>query len=105
MSESYAASVIEVLRPHFPETVSADADVLTWWIEQSASGRDPSAEFIMDDVASARWRLKPDSRDRRRVRLSYYPVIPPGSEADREMERTVNEALSAIVTAREGTDD
>ena len=102
MSESYAAAVIEVLRPHFPEAMSADADVLTWWIGHQGSGfATTSAEFIVDDVASARWRLRPDPADRRRVRLCYYPVLPPGSEADRELERTVNEALS-LIAARTG---
>jgi hypothetical protein len=101
MSESYAASVIEVLRPHFPEATSADADVLTWWIGHDHDLHDPAAEFIVDDPIRARWRLRPDPADRRRVRLCYYPVTPPGSEADLGLERAVNEALSAIVTARE----
>jgi hypothetical protein len=100
MSESYAASVIEVLRPHFPETVSADADVLTWWIGKQAQDPEPSAEFIVDDPAAARWRLYPHPDDPRRVRLACFRSRP--SESDAELERTVNEALSAIVTARTG---
>jgi len=93
---SYAAAVIEVLRPHFPDAVNADTDVLTWWIEQQAADRDPAGEFIMDDPRTARWRLKPDSRDLTRVRLAYYPVIPPGSDAGNALKQTVNDALRAL---------
>jgi hypothetical protein len=100
MGESYAASVIEVLRPHFPETVSTDADVLTWWIGHQGSGfATTSAEFIVDDVASARWRLYPHPDDPRRVRLACFRSRP--SESDAELERTVNEALS-LIAARTG---
>ncbi len=93
----YAAAVVRVLREHFedlnhPAVAVAAADAI------DRQTRDPQAsfEFIVDDPRRACWRLKPDSRDRRRVRLAYFPVIPPGSESRRELERTVNEALEGL---------
>ena len=54
----------------------------------------------MDDPYSARFRLKADSRDRRRVRLAYFPVVLPGSLVAARLERTVNDALEALEADR-----
>lgn len=99
MSTEYAAAVVRVLSEHFPDLADPDTvRTLTQWIDRQ--GRDPQAgtEFIVDDPWSARWRLKPDSRDRRRVRLGYFPVIPRATAGD-DLERTVNEALDALQAA------
>ena len=97
MSESYAASVVEVLREHNlidPAFMQMTEDIISYQL------RDPqdSFEFIVDDPWSARWRLKASSDDRRRVRLAYYPVVPPGSVAGNALECVVNEALRALET-------
>ena len=99
MSESYAASVVEVLREHNlidPAFMQMTEDIISYQL------RDPqdSFEFIMDDPWSARWRLRPCREDYRRVRLYYCPVMPPGSAANIELERTVNDALQALEADR-----
>ena len=93
----YAASVVEVLRAHFPDlTDPRTAEIARRAIERNA--RDPQASFevIVDDPGSARFRLKTRSDDRRRVRLAYYPVFPPGSVAGNALELVVNDALRAL---------
>ena len=94
---NYAASVVEVLREYFPDLTDPDvAKTAKAAIDRQMRSPRDSFEFIVDDPWSARWRLKADSQDRRLVRLAYYPVIPPGSGANNELERTVNDALSRI---------
>jgi hypothetical protein len=94
---SYAAQVVQVLREHFPDlTDPRTAEIVARAIERNA--RDPQASFevIVDDPGSARFRLKARSEDRRRVRLAYYPVSPPGSVAGNALEVIVNDALRAL---------
>ena len=92
----YAASVVEVLRAHLPDFDPEAADITAKAVE--INGRRPQVRFecIVDDPGSARWRLRSRSVDRSKVRLAYYPVIPPGSDANRELERIVNDALRAL---------
>jgi len=40
--------------------------------------------------------------DRRRVRLAYFPVIPPGSNAGNALEAIVNEKLASLLAAKDG---
>jgi hypothetical protein len=100
-TKSYATSVVEVLCEHFPDLTDPDVartakDAIA---RQTLNPRD-SFEFIVNDPWSARWRLKADSRDRRRVRLVYYPVSPPGSVAGNALEVIVNDALRALEADR-----
>jgi hypothetical protein len=98
---AYAAAVVGVLREHFPNAADLDTwaqDLKSWIVRQQRPGLAPfaGAEFIVDDPWSARWRLRPCREDHRRVRLYYCPVTPPGSAANAELERTVNDALKAL---------
>lgn len=98
-TESYAASVVGVLREHFRDLADPmTAIVVTDLVERQARDPQPGFEVIVDDPISAKWRLKPDPRDRRRVRLACYRVRP-GSIAE-ELERTVNDALRALEADR-----
>ena len=93
--ETYAASVVQVLREHFPDLAApVIAAFVTDLIERHA--RDPLAPFevIVDDPRAAKWRLCADNRDRRRVLLFIHRASP--SDADAELSRTVNDALRAL---------
>jgi hypothetical protein len=95
--ETYAASVVRVLREHFPDLADpTTAKVVTDLIERHV--RDPQAPFevIVDDPISAKWRLHADNRDRCRVLLYIHRARP--AEADAELSRTVNDALRALET-------
>jgi len=98
---SYATSVVRVLRKHFLDLGTETSHLAVDAITRQANDPQPGFEFIVDDPWLARWRLKPDGRDRHRVRLAYFPVMPPGSDANNELERTVNEALSRILPIEE----
>jgi hypothetical protein len=94
-TRSYAASVVEVLREHFPGLADpATAEVITDLIEHHV--RYPLAPFevIVDDPISAKWRLHADNRDRRRVLLYIHRAR--HSDAEAELSRTVNNALRAL---------
>src|ERR1039457_3336489 len=93
--EAYAASVVKVLREHFPDLADpATTELVTDLIERHV--RDPLAPFevIVDDPRSAKWRLHADNRDRRRVLLYIHRASP--SDADAEPSRTVQDALRAL---------
>ena len=93
--ETYAASVVQVLREHFPDLAApVIAAFVTRLIERHA--RDPLAPFevIVDDPRAAKWRLHADNRDRCRVLLYIHRASP--SDADAELSRTVNDALRAL---------
>jgi hypothetical protein len=94
---AYASAVVGVLRDLLPDFGPDAADITADSVEHQAVHPQDRYEFIVDDPRSARWRLKA-SRNRGRVRLAYYPVIPPGSAAGNELERAVNEALRALET-------
>ena len=101
MTGTYAAQVVEVLREHFPELHDPVlAGILRDVIARQQRSRRDSFEFIVDDPGSARWRLKACSDDRSRVRLAYFPVIPPGSDAGNALEAVVNDALRALEAYR-----
>ena len=95
MTETYAARVVQVLAGHFPDLAVPDvAEVATQSIEEQYRNPRDSFEFIVDDPFFAKWRLKARSDDRRRVRLGYFRVRQ--SDADADLERTVNDALRAL---------
>ena len=94
-AESYAESVVRVLREHLPDFDPEAAGITADSVEHQAAHPQDRYEFIVDDPRRACWRLR-TSRNPGRVRLAYYPVNPPGSEARREIERTVNDALRAL---------
>ena len=97
----YAASVVKVLREHFPDLADpTTAEVITEAIERQSRDPHPGFEVIVDDPAAARFRLKTRSDDHRRVRLAYYPVFPPGSNAGNALEAIVNDALQALETGQ-----
>ena len=96
MTETYAASVVKVLRDHLPDFDPQAVDRTAESVERNARRPGTMLELIVDNPFSARWRLKARSDDRSRVRLIYCPVIPPGSEAGKALERTVNDALRAL---------
>ena len=98
---SYATSVVHVLRERFPDLDTETSHLAVDAINHQLREPRDSFEFIVDDPRSARWRLKPDSNDRRRVRLAYFPVTPPGSASAAELERTVNEALYRVLPVEE----
>jgi len=91
----YAASVVQVLREHFPDlTDPATAEVITNLIKHHVRYPQAPFEVIVDDPVSAKWRLHADNRDRRRVLLYIHRTR--HSEADAELSRTVNDALRAL---------
>ena len=93
----YASSVIEVLRGRFTDlTDPAVEEIIASAVERQTRDPQPTFEVIVDDPRSARWRLKADPRDRRRVRLAYYPVSPPGSPAGNALQQIVNDALREL---------
>jgi hypothetical protein len=94
---AYAAAVVQVLREHLPDFDPEAADGIAEAVERNARHQ-LLIEFIVDSPWSARWRLKASNDDRRRVRLGYFPVTPPGSAAGNDLERAVNEALRALET-------
>lgn len=99
-AETYAAAVVGVLRKHFPDL----NDPTAAWIVAKAierNARDPQASFeFIVDPRRACWRLKARSDDRTRVRVAYYPVIPPGSVAGNGLEQVVNAELRALEADR-----
>ena len=98
----YAKSVVRVLREHLPDFDPEAADITADSVEHQAAHPQDRYEFIVDDPRRSCWRLRA-SRNHGRVRLAYYPVVPPGSEVRREVERTVNEALRALERADQET--
>ena len=98
VSDTYAASVVQVLRDHIPGVLTDPIAVaiVTRAVEQQVHDRRDSFECIVDDPGSARWRLKARSGDRSRVRLAYCPVSPPGSVAGNALEAIVNDALREL---------
>ena len=101
VARAYATAVVQVLRKHFPDlTDPAVAKTAKDAVERQTLNPRDSFEFIVDDPYSARFRLKADSRDRRRVRLAYFPVVLPGSLVAARLERTVNDALEALEADR-----
>ena len=96
---SYAKSVTDVLREHFPDLADpATAGIITNAIWRQASNPRDSFELVVDSPASANWRLKARSEDRRRVYLTCYRRVE--REPDAQLVHTVNEALSALEDAK-----
>ena len=97
----YAASVVKVLREHFPDLNDpVTAAAVSASVEYNERHPAASFEVIVDDPRSARWRLKASSADRTRVRLAYFPGLPPGSDAGNALEAVVNDALRALEADR-----
>ena len=94
--ETYATQVVRVLREHLPAFDPEAADRTAEAVETNTRRPGTLLELIVDNPFSARWRLKARSDNRSRVRLGYYPVLPPGSDAGNALERTVNDALRAL---------
>ena len=98
-AKDYAASVVEVLRRHFPDLADpTTAEVVTDLIERHTRNPQDPFEVIVDDPAAAKWRLNADNRDRRRVLLYIHRTRI--SDADAELSRTVNDALRALEADR-----
>lgn len=94
---SYAASVVEVLRKHFPDLADpVTAGIIEEANERQACDQRDSFEFIVDDPGSANWRLKARSKDRRWVYLACYRMTE--RESDVQLVHTVNTALSVLET-------
>ena len=96
----YAASVVQVLREHFPDLTDPDVAEITYHAI-SQQMRDPQAsfEFIVDDPFSAKWRLKAKpGRDHGRVRLRCYRYN--RRQSDNDLEDAVNDALRALEADR-----
>jgi hypothetical protein len=95
--ETYAASVVRVLREHFPDLADpATAEVVADLIERQVRDPKSSFEVIVDDPISAKWRLKGDVDNLRRVHLAIHRLHP--READAELKSTLNDALRALET-------
>ena len=98
-TKSYAASVVEVLREHFPDlTDPTTAEAITDLIERHARNPQDPFDVIVDDPISATWRLHADNRERWRVLLFIHRTR--HSDADTELCRTVNDALRALEADR-----
>jgi hypothetical protein len=94
-ADTYAESVVGVLREHFPDlTDPMVAAALTTAIKRQVRNPHEAFEFIVDDPGSANWRLKARSEDRRRVHLACYRRTQ--RESDVLLTHTVNGALSAL---------
>lgn len=100
---NYATAVMDVLDHWFPDLTADDRDIITRAIDANTRDPQPSFEAIVDDARSARWRLKADSADRRRVRLAYYPARPPGSSDGQMREAAVNLCLRTLAGPAAGT--
>jgi hypothetical protein len=94
---AYASAVVGVLRDLLPDFDAEAAGITADSVGHQAARPQARYEFIVDDPRRACWRLMA-SKSRGRVRLAYYPVTPPGSEAGKELERAVNAALRALET-------
>jgi hypothetical protein len=99
MTETYAASVVRVLREHFPDLADPDVAEVTYHaINQQMRDPRDSFEFIVDDPFSAKWRLKAKpGRDRRHIRLRCYRYN--RRQSDNDLEDAVNDALAALEPA------
>lgn len=95
-ASDYATAVMDILDHWFDDLSPDDRDAITRAIDANTRDPQPSFECIVDSTRSARWRLKADSRDRRRVRLRYFPVTPPGSADGQMLEAAVNVCLQAL---------
>lgn len=92
---SYGEAVVKVLHEHTPFLAAPEvAAIVAGLVDRQVKNRHDSFEVIVDDPASASWRLKSRSEDRKRVRLACYRLN--RRESDDELERTVNEALEAL---------
>jgi hypothetical protein len=96
--DTYAAAVVQVLREHLPDFDPGASDAVVDAVGTNARRPGTLLELIVDTPRRACWRLKASSDDRGRVRLAYFPAIPPGSDAGNALERTVNDALRALET-------
>jgi hypothetical protein len=97
-ADSYAESVIGVLREHFEDLANPIvAAALTAAIRHQIRDPNDGFEFIVDDPRSANWRLKARIEDRRRVHLACYRTT--RRESDLLLTHTVNGALSALDAA------
>jgi hypothetical protein len=96
--ETYAASVVRVLREHGVSWLptAMDAEIVTKLIEEQQRDPKDSFEVIVDSPHAARWRLKARSDDRTRVRLACFALGRNSTVV--EFERTVNDALRALET-------
>ena len=100
-AKDYAASVVEVLREHFPDLNDpVTAAAVSASVEYNERHPAASFEVIVDDPRRACWRLKARSDDRRRVRVAYFPVLPPDSLDAYAFESLVNDALRALEADR-----
>jgi hypothetical protein len=95
--DSYAESVVGVLREHFPDLADPMvAAALTTAIKRQVRDPHDAFEFIVDDPVAANWRLKARSDDRRRVHLACYRIRTARRESDVLLTHTVNGALAAL---------
>lgn len=95
-TEAYAASVIRVLREHFPDTFAdpVTAEIIAGHIEMQARSPREWLDVVVDVPCLGKWQLQPREDNPRRVRLVYSWSR--RTEADTELERIVNEALRAL---------
>ena len=96
---SYAKAVTGVLSEYFEGLADpVTAGIIEGSIERQACNPRDSFELVVDSPASANWRLKARSEDRRRVYLTCYRRVE--REPDAQLVHTVNEALSALEDAK-----
>ena len=98
---SYAEAVMGVLRDHFPAATWSDpatAAIITTAVRNQASTPRDAFEVIVDDPRRADWRLKSRNGNKRQIRLACYRMVM--RDADAELERAVNSALSALETGQ-----
>lgn len=96
--DTYAASVVQVLREHFPDTFAdpVTAEIIAGHIEMQAWRPREWLDVVVDTPCLGRWQLQPRDDNPRRVCLVYSWQR--RTEADTELERTVNHALRALET-------
>lgn len=97
----YAESVIQILHKHFPDLAHdlLSTQIIRQAVARQALSPSDSLEVIVDNPATANWRLKAcRGHHRSEVRLACYRISE--RESDMELLRTVNDALSALHPGR-----
>lgn len=94
--EEYAASVVEVLVPEFPDLEDAGvAGIVERAVAAHRRSPDRTLEVILDSPLAANWRLRAATDGTATVRLSSYAYV--SSEASTRKALRVNAALAAIL--------
>ena len=93
-AERYAAAVVGALTEEFPDLDDPmTAKIVRDEVVRHVNEPGRAFECVLDDLALANWRLRPN-RTSPRVRVACYHLNP--SNADLDRERQINHALDGL---------